>query len=616
MRIEALATQGHEAVACLQGARVGVHARDRRGRVAVQGRARQQRMGQAQGHHHRVRCSRDSGRSAAAQGGSGFVDVGERGFEASDLLRGFVALACQQHHVADVGLAQRMGDGGAAVFDHGHLVATRHTGQDLREDEGGRLAARVVAGEHDAVGVAVGGGAHERALDRVAVATAAEHAPQLAATGLGHGAKGLQGFLQRIGRVGVVDHGQGLIGTESGRRRHQLHPAGHRLQRGASLRDGAKLTTQRTRGGDDVQQVRHVEGADHRRLHGDTGQLPRALCAVLDHGEPHTTFGVLHVQRLQAGRARCATHAERPDVQPARLCVAQQVGALVVVEVDDGSAQAGPVEQATLGQPVGSHVAVVVEVVLREVGELGHSDVRGVQAQLFDADGRGFDGRSLQALPHEVAEGAVQGDRVGRRQAGVHHATALDLAHAQRADHAAWQAHGFEHLGCPPRGGRLAVGASHGHHPQRRAGLAVKAMRDLGAAGLQPWHRSNARIVETECLRTIGLDQAGAGTGLQRLLHEGAAVARSTGPGDEGHVPERGHGAAVHRQVGGTLRAQPGQGGCGVGKVVQRGHQKLSTSEGMLVWICDCTSMSGSTPRRCRVCCTTWLNTGAATSPP
>ena len=35
------------------------------------------------------------------------------------------------------------------------------------------------------------------------------------------------------------------------------------------------------------------------------------------------------------------------------------------------------------------------------------------------------------------------------------------------------------------------------------------------------------------------------------------------------------------------------------------GHQKLSTSEGALVRICGCTSMSGRTPRRCRVCCTT-----------
>ena len=32
--------------------------------------------------------------------------------------------------------------------------------------------------------------------------------------------------------------------------------------------------------------------------------------------------------------------------------------------------------------------------------------------------------------------------------------------------------------------------------------------------------------------------------------------------------------------------------------------------------ICGLTSMSGGTPSMRRVCCTTWLNTGAATSPP
>ena len=51
-----------------------------------------------------------------------------------------------------------------------------------------------------------------------------------------------------------------------------------------------------------------------------------------------------------------------------------------IVDVDHGSLQAGPAKELALGQPVGLHVAVVVEVVLREIGEYGHTHAAAGQA--------------------------------------------------------------------------------------------------------------------------------------------------------------------------------------------------------------------------------------------
>jgi hypothetical protein len=55
-----------------------------------------------------------------------------------------------------------------------------------------------------------GGLAHEGALAGIAVAAAAEHAPQLPASRLGQRRQGLQGLVQGIGCVCVVHHHGGL----------------------------------------------------------------------------------------------------------------------------------------------------------------------------------------------------------------------------------------------------------------------------------------------------------------------------------------------------------------------------------------------------------------------
>ncbi len=66
--------------------------------------------------------------------------------------------------------------------------------------------------------------------------------------------------------------------------------------------------------------------------------------------------------------------------------VAASSSALRIVDIEHRGLQAGPAEQRCLGMPVGVHVAVVVEMVLREIGEHGHVYARAVQPVLRNAD--------------------------------------------------------------------------------------------------------------------------------------------------------------------------------------------------------------------------------------
>ena len=135
----------------------------------------------------------------------------------------------------------------------------------------------------------------------------------------------------------------------------------------------------------------------------------------------------------------------------------------------------------------------------------------------------------------------------------------------------------------------------------------------LARGGLEPTERGDGRSCRKDkVLHALGFDQAGRSTALKRICHMGAAIGGSTGPGDE--AVSRLHTAAVRLQSTRDARAQPrhgfsrlvqgGQGGC---------HSDSSTG---LATIWGLTAMSGCTFIMRRVCCTTSLNTGAATRPP
>ena len=491
-----------------------------------------------------------------------------------------------------------LGDGGAdgllaRLDDDGARRGRGDVAQDLRR----RLGARVVGGDDHAAGQPGRDRAHLRPLAAVAVAAAAEHADQLAAARLRQGLQCRQRLVQRIRRVGVVHHHLRQLAAVA----DALHAAGHRRHGGQCARHvGQRMPLGAQRAGH-AQQVGGVVVADQAGLHRD------GLGALVQH-EGQALAGVV---QAAGGQPRVGPlDAGGPDVQPAQL--GRQRVALGVVEVDHCGAQAREAEQRPLGRPVGVHGAVVVEVVLREVGEHRHPHAAAGQPALVQANAAGLDGAGLEALVAHAGEGRLQQHGVGRGQAVV--VQPRRLADAQRADHAAALAQLRLGLGDPPGRRGLAVGAGDGDDVQRVGGLAEEGRGDLAGAGLQAGQRRDAGIGEAEALDIGVFHQAGGGAGGERGGDVLAAVAGITGPGDEGVT--RLHLAAVGAQRAGAPFGQPA--GRGLGRLQSRQHQKLS-STGTAFWLATIwlfTSRSGATPSRRSVCAVTWLNTGPATLPP
>ena len=224
--IKTLALERHKQVARLQGACVGVHTDQGRSGVPHQARSRNARLNKGERllkGHHCASGGRDGLVSPCLQRALRMGHVRERHAHARRLLGVFVAFAGDQHHVGGRGIGNGQRNGRGAVGLGAHHAAGDGALQDLVHDGRGVFAAWVVAGHDDPVGLVLRHGAHQGALARVAVAAAAKHAPQLATTLLGHRAQGLQGLVQRVGRVGVVHGYQGLP-----RAVELLHAAGHR----------------------------------------------------------------------------------------------------------------------------------------------------------------------------------------------------------------------------------------------------------------------------------------------------------------------------------------------------------------------------------------------------
>ncbi len=137
-------------------------------------------------------------------------------------------LAGEQHHRALVGHRQRAADRLAAV-GHDAVVAVaraREAALDLGDDRQRVLAPRVVGGQDRQLGGA-GGSTHRRPLAAIAIAAAAEDAPQLALAMLAKCAQ--RRFETRRSMCVVHEHGrQAAFAVKP----HALHPAGRRRHAG------------------------------------------------------------------------------------------------------------------------------------------------------------------------------------------------------------------------------------------------------------------------------------------------------------------------------------------------------------------------------------------------
>ena len=158
-----------------------------------------------------------------------------------------------------------LGNGGAAVDDllmRGVSGALTQPSDDVGQYGFRRLMARVVAGDHHVVGQAGRNRAHQRALAAVAVAAAAEHHGQLPATRGGQRAQGLQGFVQGVGRVGVVDHQLRQLLTIA----HALHAARHRRHQSGHAGNFGQRVAQSAQATDHGQQIGDVVLTDQAGL--------------------------------------------------------------------------------------------------------------------------------------------------------------------------------------------------------------------------------------------------------------------------------------------------------------------------------------------------------------
>jgi len=165
-----------------------------------------------------------------------------------------VTLARNQHGVIRLGLAYRVRDGGRTTFDCDGvgIHAGHHVGNDGRR----RFAARVVVGDDHAIGVSFDGAAHQRPLTPVAVAAAAEYAPELAAAVL---PQCLQRRLNGSRRVRIVHEDARYRGSAA----RALHAPGRRADSGQCAGRVVERRPSRTEACDHETGVRHVEAARH-----------------------------------------------------------------------------------------------------------------------------------------------------------------------------------------------------------------------------------------------------------------------------------------------------------------------------------------------------------------
>ncbi len=426
---------------------------------------------------------------------------------AGDDLALLVALARHHQHIA---LAQHLAggaDGLAAIAD---LPGAGGGGQDGGADRGGLLAPGIVVGDDGDVGQLGRRLAHQGPLAAVAVAAGAEDHDQLAA---GVRAQSFQHCLQAVGGVGVVDIGLA-----------PMQPRTHALQSSRRAFD----VLQRAQHGLDAFAGADAEAGGHQGVGGLEGARQRQA-------DLEAAAVGLELQALAVGD-QLAVQLPQPLPGLAhridRLAVGHGGGGEGAVSVGVGIQHGRPaarqqgLEQAQLGGPVGAHGAVVVEVVLGQVGEARGDDVHAVQPPLIDAVRGGFQRQVGDALGGQLGEetrdvGGVGGGEAGRGQLIV------AGAHAERTHAGALAAQAFEDLATEHGHRGLAVGARDGHAGPGLGAVEGPRRQGIGAAQVGGMHHRGGEIGHV-----IGGKDRG-GSGLERGGDEAAAVGPGSGQGHE-----------------------------------------------------------------------------------
>ena len=279
----------------------------------------------------------------------GRVVEGIDGF--ADDLTLLVAFSGHDEHVPSSQAADGRGDRRAAIAD---LQRVRRAAADLGADGGGLLRARVVVGDDGDVGEAA---AISPMIGRLPRSRSPPAPNTTISRPVAWGRRALQHRLQAVGGVGVVDIGLAAVAA-----RRRCAAAGLARPSGARARPGPRRACGRRRCRGRRRPARWRPGRRRRAAAGPRRVRP---CAST-------------VSRWPAGVGRRATSVRsRPRSPTAEQGQARQdagggegvVGVGVGVQHRGAPARQQLLEQAQLGGAVGLHRAVVVEVVLGQVGE-------------------------------------------------------------------------------------------------------------------------------------------------------------------------------------------------------------------------------------------------------
>ena len=250
---------------------------------------------------------------------------------------------------------------------------------------------------------------------------------------------------------------------------------------------------------------------------------------------PHVQGQALPLRRRPAPDQReiAAPLAHRHHAQTRHDRGRGEGGIGVGIGVQDGGAAARQqgLEQPHLGGAIVLHRAVIVEVILGQVGEGGGLQSDPIQPALVDAVGRGLQRDVGHVLTGQFGHQAGGLGGVGAGQAGAGQGVGLValLTHDAQGAHAGGLMPDAGPQLAAEGGDRgLAVGAGHGH-----AGLGLGAVEAPRGDGVGAAHIAG-RDQDRGCgFGRVGGGQDGDGALGQGLGNEGAAVGGRSRQGDE-----------------------------------------------------------------------------------
>src|SRR6185437_7393074 len=283
----------------------------------------------------------------------------ERKSSFSEDLYLFMSLSGEQDDVARLCGADRALDSSSAVlFDDEWCIGLADAGDDLLDDRGRALAARVVAGDDDEVAGFRSRQAHLLTLGAVAVAATAEEGNDTAAVDTNAVASKRNEIAESIVGVRVVNDDAEACAF---RACYDLEAAGNLAQRRSRTCDLFERQAASESGAHGREEVIDIHAAAQWRLNGD-----RSV------GSDEVEAGVTHCE-VQVGRKVRRVRRIKSIAHQLNICRwIEHLCGVGIILVDDGDPRRRSTDtrkDLRLRTRVGFHRAVEVEVVLREVGE-------------------------------------------------------------------------------------------------------------------------------------------------------------------------------------------------------------------------------------------------------